>query len=72
MRSGSSELLPPRVDTPMNANVTGKKMSPAEVAAVTLKALKRRRPMALPGQTKLLPMLLRIAPNTIKRMVAKT
>jgi uncharacterized oxidoreductase len=66
------ELLPPLVDTPMNANVTGKKMSPAEVAAVTLKALERRRPMALPGQTKLLPMMLRIAPNTIKRMVAKT
>jgi uncharacterized oxidoreductase len=66
------ELLPPLVDTPMTANVTGKKMSPAEVAAVTLKALALRRPMALPGQTKLLPMLLRIAPNTIKRMVAKT
>jgi uncharacterized oxidoreductase len=64
------ELLPPLVDTPMTANATGKKISPAEVAAVTLKALARRRPMALPGQTKLLPMMLRIAPNTIKRMVA--
>jgi hypothetical protein len=38
--------------------------------AVTLKALARRRPMALPGQTKLLPLMLRIAPNTIKRKVA--
>jgi uncharacterized oxidoreductase len=47
-------------------------MSPAEVAAVTLKALQRRRPMALPGQVKLLPMMLRIAPTMIKRMVAKT
>lgn len=65
------ELLPPMVDTPMNANQTGKKMSPAEVATVTLKALALRRPMALPGETKFLPMLLRIAPNTIKRMVAE-
>lgn len=65
------ELLPPLTDTPMNANVTGKKMSPAAVAAVTLKALARRRPMALPGSTKLLPAMLRITPNTITRAVAK-
>lgn len=64
------ELIPPMVDTRMNANVTGKKLSTAEVAAVTLKALERRQPMALPGQTRWLPMLLRIAPDTIKRMVA--
>jgi uncharacterized oxidoreductase len=66
------ELLPPLTDTPMNANVAGKKMSPAEVAAITLKALDRRQPMALPGPTKLLPMMLRIAPNAIKRLVAAT
>ena len=66
------EVLPPTTDTPMNAKVTGKKLSPAKVAAVTLEALERRRPMALPGQTKLLPMLLRIAPAAIKRMVAGT
>jgi uncharacterized oxidoreductase len=66
------ELLPPLVDTPMNAHVTGDKMSPAAVAAVTLKALQRRTPMALPGQVKFLPMMLRIAPHIIKRMVAKT
>jgi len=66
------EVLPPLVDTPATAKETAKKISPAEVAAVTLKALALRRPMALPGQTRLLPTLLRIAPNTIKRMVAKT
>jgi uncharacterized oxidoreductase len=66
------ELIPPLVDTPMTANTPGKKISAAEVAAVTLKALALRRPLALPGQTKLLPMMLRIAPNTIKRMVADT
>ena len=65
------ELLPPVVDTPMTANVGGAKMSPAAVAAVTLRALARRRPMALPGRTRLLPLLLRIAPGTVRRMVAR-
>jgi len=66
------ELLPPLVDTPMTANTAGKKLSPAEVAVATLRALALRRPMALPGKTRLLPMMLRIAPDTIKRMVAGT
>ncbi|AQT80533.1 hypothetical protein B1R94_16540 [Mycolicibacterium litorale] len=65
------ELLPPATDTPMNAELTGKKMAPEAVAGITLKALDRRRPMALPGPTKLLPTMLRITPNTIKRSVAK-
>jgi|TARA_R110002049_G_scaffold36727_10_gene116717 uncharacterized oxidoreductase len=64
------ELLPPAVDTAMNSDYAGKKMPPAEVAKVTLKALARRQPMALPGATRLLPLLLRIAPNFTKRMVA--
>lgn len=66
------ELLPPLVDTPMTEATTGKKMSPAAVAAVTLQALARRKPMALPGQTRMLPTLLRIAPNAIKRLVGGT
>jgi uncharacterized oxidoreductase len=66
------ELLPPLTDTPMNAKVTGKKLSARKVAIATLEALAHRRPMALPGPTKLLPTLLRIAPNAIKRMVAAT
>jgi len=66
------ELLPSATDTPMNANFTGKKMSPAIVAAVTLEALTRRQPMALPGPVRLLPLLLRIAPKTINRVVAAT
>jgi uncharacterized oxidoreductase len=46
-------------------------ISTADVAAATLKALAMRRPMALPGETRLLPMMLRIAPNTTKRIVAQ-
>jgi uncharacterized oxidoreductase len=65
------EVLPPTTDTPMNAAITRPKMPPAEVAAVTLKALRQRRPMALPGQTRLMPAMLRIAPGTLGRMVAK-
>jgi uncharacterized oxidoreductase len=65
------ELLPPAVDTQMNANRAGKKMTTVEVATATLKALELRRPMALPGDTRMLPMMLRIAPNTINRIVGK-
>ena len=66
------EVLPPLVDTPSTANLKGRKISAAEVATVTLRALALRRPMALPGETQWLPLMLRIAPETLKRMVAKT
>lgn len=65
------EVLPPTTDTPMNAAATGPKLAPAEVAAVTLKALRERRPLALPGQAKLMPLMLRVAPRTLDRMVGK-
>ena len=65
------EVLPPTTDTPMNAGATGSKMAPAAVAAVTLEALRHRRPMAWAGRTRLLPAMLRIAPRALERMVAK-
>ena len=65
------ELLPPATDTQMNANLNVKKLSKAEVAETTLEALSRRRPMALPGSTKWLPVLLRLAPTKIRKMVAR-
>lgn len=65
------ELLPPTVDTQMNANFKGKKMPPEVVAEATLNALKTRREMALPGDTALLPILLRLAPRVAKGMVSK-
>nr|WP_281371955.1 SDR family NAD(P)-dependent oxidoreductase [Modestobacter versicolor] len=65
------EVLPPTTDTPMNTGTTGPKLSPAEVAAVTLRALRGRRPMALPGQTRLMPTMLRIAPQSLGRMVSR-
>jgi uncharacterized oxidoreductase len=65
------EVLPPTTDTPMNADSTGPKLPPAKVAAATLKALRQRRPMALPGQTRLMPTMLRVAPRALGRMVAE-
>lgn len=65
------ELLPPTVDTQMNAKLNRKKMAPADVADAALKALAQRQEMVLPGDTKLLPTLLRVAPKTIGRMIAK-
>jgi uncharacterized oxidoreductase len=65
------EVLPPSTDTPMNAEATGKKLTPAQVAAVTMKALRRGRNMAFPGQTKVMPAMLRIAPGTLRRVVAE-
>jgi uncharacterized oxidoreductase len=65
------ELLPPTTDTAMNAGLDRPKLAPSEVAAVTLDALTRRRRMALPGQTRFLPTLLRVAPRTLERTIAR-
>ena len=64
------EVLPPTTDTSMTAALDRPKLPAAEVAAVTLAALRARRPMALPGQTRLMPTMLRVAPRTLERMVA--
>ena len=66
------EVLPSLTDTPMNTHVSGRKMPAAAVAAITLEALEKRRPMAFAGPARFLPALLRIAPNLTRRMVEKT
>lgn len=65
------ELLPTTTDTPGTAAEKRKKMTTAEVAKITLEALDKKWPMALPGPMKLLPTLLRIAPATTRRMIAE-
>jgi uncharacterized oxidoreductase len=65
------ELVPPTTDTPMNADKTGKKLAPSEVAAATLKALAARRPMALPGESSMIPLMMRIAPKTMSKTVGR-
>ncbi|MGE4409043.1 MAG: SDR family NAD(P)-dependent oxidoreductase [Sphingobium sp.] len=66
------EVLPPLVDTPATAHRSAAKISPESVAAETLSSLHARRPMALVGQTKWLPLLLRVMPARIADIVSKT
>nr|WP_277998593.1 SDR family NAD(P)-dependent oxidoreductase [Sphingomonas liriopis] len=66
------EVLPPTVDTRATAHLQVSKVKPDMVAAATLDALAKKRPMALVGQTRMLPALLRLAPNAIGRMVGQT
>jgi uncharacterized oxidoreductase len=66
------EVVPPVVDTPATAHRKVRKVSPETVADATLDALAARRPLALVGAARLLPALLRLAPETTKRLVSKT
>jgi uncharacterized oxidoreductase len=65
------EVLPPTTDTPMNSHTTQAGLPAEDVATAVLRALKARRPMALPGATRMLPAMLRIAPAAIARSVAR-
>ncbi|KQS71877.1 SDR family NAD(P)-dependent oxidoreductase [Modestobacter sp. Leaf380] len=65
------EVLPPTTDTPMTAGQAVDKLSPADVARSTLAALGRRRRTATPGDTRVLPALLRLAPRTADRVVGR-
>ncbi|MFL6844985.1 MAG: SDR family NAD(P)-dependent oxidoreductase [Allosphingosinicella sp.] len=66
------EVIPPVVDTPATADRKVKKIPPEAVANATLDALAARRPLALVGATRLLPAMLRLAPETVKRLVSET
>jgi uncharacterized oxidoreductase len=66
------EVIPPVVDTPATAHRQVAKVSPQSVAAATLAALQSRSPMALVGQARWLPFLLRLVPGRVADMVART
>jgi len=65
------EVLPPATDTQMNVGKSVKMIPASAVAAATLQALKSRRSMALPGTTKVLPLLMRVAPQMMSRSVGR-
>lgn len=65
------EVLPPATDTRMNANNPARKIPPEQVAEAALKALEQRKEMALPGDVRMLPLLLRLAPKAVRRMVSR-
>lgn len=66
------EVLPPLVDTRATASTSGKKLSPQEIARLTLTALSNSQSEILPGQARFLPALLRWLPRTAEKMIAKS
>ena len=66
------EVLPPVVDTPATAGRRVRKVPPQAVVEATLRAVARGRDEMLIGETRWLPALLRLAPATAARIVART
>lgn len=67
-----TDVAPPAVDTPAAAGYRGKKMSPEQIAESTLAAAWRGQEEVYPGETRWLPLMLRLAPRWIESLVAKT
>jgi uncharacterized oxidoreductase len=67
-----TEVIPPVVDTPAVARLAVRKVSPEAVAAATLRAVAAGRPEVYVGATRLLPLLLRLAPGLAEALVAGT
>lgn len=66
------EVLPPTVDTPATAHRAVSKVTPDVVAEATLRALRRKKPVAFVGATRALPMLLRLLPGVAGRVVGRS
>ena len=64
------EVAPPLVDTPAVQHKKGRKISSAEVVRQALRGFDDKRDEVLPGQARLLPMLLRLAPRLTENMIA--
>jgi len=67
-----TEVAPPVVDTPSVAHRKVAKMSAKDVAAQTLAAASKGAREVYPGQARMLPLLLRIAPSFAENLVAKS
>ncbi len=67
-----TELLPPVVDTPSVAHRNVAKLSPDRVAEQALRGAFNGAHEVRPGQTRFLPMMLRIWPSLAERIVDKT
>jgi uncharacterized oxidoreductase len=64
------EVLPPLVDTPATRDVGKPKMSPGALVDRALRDIARGRNEIRPGNVRLLPMLMRLAPSLAARIVA--
>jgi uncharacterized oxidoreductase len=67
-----TDVAPPAVDTPAAAGYLGKKLSPEQVVELTLAAAWRGQEEVYPGETRWLPLMMRLAPGWIENLVAKT
>lgn len=67
-----TDVAPPAVDTPAAAGYLGKKISPEQVVELTLAAAWQGQEEVYPGETRWLPLMLRLAPRWIEDLVAKT
>jgi uncharacterized oxidoreductase len=67
-----TELAPPVVDTPAVAHRQVGKLSSETVVRQTLNAVRAGRPYVYPGQTRFLPLLLRLFPTLAESLVART
>jgi uncharacterized oxidoreductase len=67
-----TEVAPPVVDTPAVAHRDVPKMSAKDVAEQTLLAASKGVKEVYPGQARMLPLLLRVAPRFAENLVAKS
>lgn len=67
-----TDVAPPAVDTPAAAGYQGKKITPEQVVELTLAAAWRGQKEVYPGETRWLPLMMRLAPDWIENIVAKT
>lgn len=66
---GVTEILLPLVDTPMTEGRGSGKITAADAAAQTLRAVEGRQPEAYIGKAKILPILNRLSPHLTKRIL---
>lgn len=66
------EAVPPVVDTPATARVSARKISSTTMAEAILTALDRGRREAFAGQTRFIPIMLRLAPRVLERITGKS
>lgn len=67
-----TEVAPPVVDTPAVAHRQVGKLPPEAVVRQTLAAARAGRPYVYPGQTRFLPLLLRLFPALAESIVARS
>jgi len=65
------EVVPPTIDTPATADHKVAKISPDVIAGATLKGIVERKPAVFAGQTRAIPLMLRLAPATLERLTGQ-